>query len=112
MSKENDDNLSTNEDDVTIIDDGNNMAADVSASEDTAFDDYRKEIERQTDLVNKLVEQNKSLTEQINILIRNGANVNDGKPTITEPVDTGIAGKYKDEFIPLEDLGKMMYKKE
>lgn len=111
MENENINGLQENENECTInsIDD----TAEGRTSEDTVSSQYVDVLGKQSELVNQLIEQNKSLTNQIATLIRNGAHVNDGKNSSASIDDASSTMEdFRDEFIPLEELGKMMYKKE
>ena len=109
MEKEIVDDLQEIENECTI-----NSAdmAEGRTSEDTVSNQYAEMLSMQSELVNQLIEQNKSLTSQIATLIRNGANVNDGKSSSVSIDDSpSTMEDFRDEFIPLEELGKMMYRK-
>ena len=101
------DDLQENENNSTI---NGTEGAEGRTSEDTP--NYADDLKRQSDLIDKLIAQNESLTNQISTLIRNGVAINDGKKTSDESIlnQTSI-DDFRDEFIPLEELGKKMFDK-
>ena len=102
-------NLQNIEDDSTI---NSTAGAESRTSEDTP--NYAEDLKRQSDLIDKLIAQNESLTSQIATLIRNGANIHDGKSVQDDSkVINGQTSidDFRDEFIPLEELGKKMFDK-
>ena len=102
-------NLQNIEDDSTI---NSTAGAESRTSEDTP--NYAEDLKRQSDLIDKLSAQNESLTSQIATLIRNGANIHDGKSVQDDSkVINGQTSidDFRDEFIPLEELGKKMFDK-
>ena len=102
------DDLPENENNSTI---NSTEGAEGRISEDTP--NYADDLKRQSDLIDKLIAQNESLANQISTLIRNGVAINDGKKTPDEPIQNQTSiDDFRDEFIPLEELGRMMYKKE
>lgn len=101
-------NLLENENGSTI--DGTE-GAEGRISEDTP--NYADDLKRQSDLIDKLIAQNESLTTQIATLIRNGVNIHDGKTVQDDSQANGNSTieDFRDEFIPLEELGKKMFDK-
>ena len=104
----NDENLHEIENDSTIDD---TAGAGGRTSEDTP--NYAEDLKRQSNLIDKLIAQNESLTTQIATLIRNGVNIHDGKTVQDDSQASGNStiDDFRDEFIPLEELGKKMFDK-
>ena len=104
----NDENLQEDENCSTI--DGTE-GAEGRISEDAP--NYAEDLKRQSDLIDKLIAQNESLTTQIATLIRNGVNINDGKTMQgnSQASSNSTIDDFRDEFIPLEELGKKMFDK-
>lgn len=104
----NDENLQENENSSTI---DYTAGAEGRISEDTP--DYAEDLKRQSDLIDKLIAQNESLTTQIATLIRNGVNIHDGKTMQddSQASSNTTIDDFRDEFIPLEELGRKMFDK-
>lgn len=102
---ENNENLQEMADDVSITAsaEGNTEASAAgNAAEDTpqAVDPNEEIIKQQSKTIDALIERTEQLTDQINQLIRSGAQINDGK---AEP-ETQTPNEM-DNYVSLADLG-------
>lgn len=92
---------SISEDDATVsVDEG----AAGSTAEDTPSG-YETIINQQNQTISALIEQTNRLTEQINGLIRGGAQINDGKAAEDAQTISNDAGSLTDDYISLKELG-------
>ena len=94
-----DGNLSANA--ATVTED---EGAAGSAAEDTPSG-YEAIINQQNQTISALIEQTNRLTEQINGLIRGGAQINDGKASEGVQTISNDAGSLTEDYISLKELG-------
>lgn len=96
-------------------------ASEAGAAGSSAEDTLTKLFEQSQAQVAQLVEQNKSLQDQIGMLLRNGASVTDNNGTSTPNDTTQKIGnmtqaqfdyKQSEEYVSLADLGKEIGKRE
>lgn len=114
-----DDNLQTIPQDDNVQS-GN--ASEGSAADSTAEDTLTKLFEQSQAQVAQLVEQNKSLQDQIGMLLRNGASVtdnngtstpnNDNTQTIGNMTQAQFEYRQSEEYVSLADLGREVGKRD
>lgn len=98
------------------IDTGN--ANDSSAAGSSAEDTLKSVIAQSQDQVAKLIEQNQSLQSQIEMLLRNGATINDNAQAQAQAQEVEnmtldqFNEKHSENYVSLSDLGAEIGKRE
>lgn len=107
MSEDNQ-TLQTMPEDGSISEDAATVSEDEgaagSAAEDTPSG-YEAIINQQNQTISALIEQTNRLTEQINGLIRGGAQINDGKAAEGAQAISNDTGSLTEDYISLKELG-------
>lgn len=96
-------------------------ASEDSAADSTAEDTLSRLFEQSQAQVAQLVEQNKSLQDQIGLLLRNGASVtdnngtstpNDNSQTIGNLTQAQLEYRQSEDYVSLADLGREVGKRD
>lgn len=106
MTIENENLQDGTQEDIIVTEDEASTGAGGSTPEDTP--DYEKLIEKQSSQIDELIEANKSLQNQIGVLLRNGAAINDANETN----EHAQRESEREDYVSFADLGKEIGKRE
>ena len=104
----NDDNITSS--DLMGADGGNtqNDSADSGNTPNASDSAWQKLVDQQNSTIDVLLARTEQLTEQVNTLLRSGAQINDGNIQSTGNASSGMNDAsitQDDDYIPLSDLG-------
>lgn len=104
--------LNKTADDGTIVDDGSGTAQAGAGTPEDATPDYEGLLASQNATIAALIEQNKSLNDQISAFVRNVGTSFDGATPTTGVYENPVQEEPPEDYVSLKDLGRAIGSRE
>ena len=100
------DNLNNENDDVTILQEGNPIESAGDGMPEDTLSGFKKMVEAQNETIAALIEQNKSLQGQLTDYVRNNGFDVSGATQNTGTFENDVPATQREGYISLSELGK------